>query len=117
MARPYDVTNANDDHGRPGREDYSILLLAPDSISLDAVQPAWSGPWATRTQGNTASADAAWAARVTGEGTTASAAWAARQQSTTTSENSAWAGRCVGVTQTTENSTYTVRIDGQTSTT
>jgi len=45
LAVPYVESNINDDHGRPGREDYSILLLVPDTIDETVTQPAWTGPW------------------------------------------------------------------------
>ena len=115
LATPYVETNANDDHGRPGREDYSILLLAPDTIDETVTQPAWTGPWitrrsgtattatsvrATRRPGTTTTATSVRATRRTGTTTTATSARATRRTGTTTTATSAWASRRTGTATT-----------------
>ena len=111
LARPYDETNANDDHGRNGREDYSVLLLAPDSITLTVTQPAYAGPWTTRASGDTTSATAGWGTRRTGTATTATMSWTTRAAGTETTELMAWSTRSAGLA-TTATAAWTNRRTG-----
>jgi hypothetical protein len=110
LAVPYDQSNINDDHGRDGRRDYSVLLLAAEVMTLTVTAAAWGGPWTTRRTGTLAVDSAwtarrqaslttpvsAWAARRPGTGTTATAGWAARRSDTITTNASAWATRREG---------------------
>lgn len=111
LARPYDETNANDDHGRNGREDYSVLLLAPDSITLTVTQPAYAGPWTTRASGDTTSATAGWGTRRTGTATTATMSWTTRASGSENTSIMAWAPRRTGTTTTTT-AAWTTRRTG-----
>lgn len=100
IARPYIETNANDDHGRPGREDYSVLLLAPASVTLTVTQPPYTGPWTTRASGDATTATTVWASRRTGSTTTATMSWTTRASGSETTSIMAWGPRRTGTTTT-----------------
>lgn len=110
LAVAYDQSNINDDHGRPGRRDYSVLLLAPQVMTLTVTAAPAGLPWVTRRAG-TAAVDAAWMARRQASLATPVAAWAARRAGTSTTAVAAWAGRRGGA-QTTDASAWAARRSG-----
>jgi hypothetical protein len=111
LATPYDQSNINDDHGRPGREDYSVLLLAPAALTLTVTAPAWTGPWTPRTAGTATTATSQRAARRTGTTATPTSVRTARRTGTATTPASVRAARRTGTTAT-ATSTWASRITG-----
>jgi hypothetical protein len=84
-AMPYVESNANDDHARPGRKDYSVLLAPPAPNQRPAVRgqrPVNVGPWTVRVTCTTPTGYAIWTLRGAGAGETGQTAWHARHTST-----------------------------------
>jgi hypothetical protein len=113
LARPYDLSNINDDHERAGREDYSVVLLDPEVMTLAVSAAAWTGPWVTRRQG-TGTAGAGWAPRRQGTGASAGMGWAPRRSGAAVSAVMSWAPRRTGTTATVDMSWALRRSGGLT---
>jgi hypothetical protein len=78
---PYVESNANDDHAKARRLDYSVLMLPVGSTpaAVRSAQPGSRGPWTNRVTGATATGFVAWTLRVAGNGETRQAPWIERR--------------------------------------
>lgn len=117
-ARPaYVPSNVNDDHGRPAREDCSVLLLPAPAEPLEHVvtAPRWAGPWRVLRAGTTASQAAAWRTARSGSAGTAAAAWRVVRTGAGATGAAAWRAVRGGTGSTGAASWRAVRTGGATS--
>ena len=84
-AAPYVENNSNDDHARPGRFDYSVMMLKPGSQEpgVRSRKIASLGRWTLRTSGSQGTPMVAWTIRAAGAGETGLAIWTTRRTATT----------------------------------
>lgn len=96
----YVPSNVNDDHARPGRLDYSVLLTAPATVGDVVSAPAFGERARTRVQGTTTTAVAGWRPRVAGGGSTPAAQLVQRRAASLSTAAAVAAMRRAGLVQT-----------------
>jgi hypothetical protein len=93
LAPAFVPSNVNDDHGRRGRKDYSVLLLAPDMVSLAPTVGAAQRRFEQRASGVRSSASTVWKARSVGSASSNVETFALLRSGVLSSRDAYWAPR------------------------